>query len=179
MCTSSLHTDHHMRSDRRTELVYTSRFVRVICDSDLLRTVRRRRCRQECGLEVTVKEQQGRRMKHGNGEGEMGRYDMRTANTLSHACTLCLYATQRNCVRKMCVRHGVCVHSGGATREPRSHIGFLSDASRLQAHLGTAVAIQHAKFTSRACTCRASGGTQRPHRCFLHCCIAFLDGILR
>ena len=38
MCTSSLHNDHHMRSDRRNELVYTSRFVRVICDSVLLRT---------------------------------------------------------------------------------------------------------------------------------------------
>ena len=48
-------------------------------------------------------------------------------------------------------------NSGGATRTHRSHIGFLSDASRLQAHLVTAVAIQHTRFTSRACTCRASG----------------------
>ena len=68
---------------------------------------RRRRCRQERGVEVTVRERQGRRMKHENGEGEMERYDMRTANTLSHACTRCL--TQGTCVRKMCVRHGVCV----------------------------------------------------------------------
>ena len=42
---------------------------------------------REGGLEVTVKEQQGRRMKHEKGEGEMERYDMRTANNLSHACT--------------------------------------------------------------------------------------------
>ena len=41
---------------------------------------------REVGLEVTVREQQGRRMKHDYGEGEMERYDMRTANTLSHAC---------------------------------------------------------------------------------------------
>ena len=72
-------------------------------------TVRRRRCRRECGLEVTVREQQGRRMKHEDREGETERYDMRTADTLSHACTRCLYVTRRNCVRKMCVRHGVCV----------------------------------------------------------------------
>ena len=39
----------------------------------------------------------------------MERYDMRTANALSHACTRCLYATQGKCVRKMCVRRGVCV----------------------------------------------------------------------
>ena len=49
------------------------------------------------GLELTVREQQGRRVKHEN-EGEMERYDMRTANTLSHACTRCLCVTQRNCV---------------------------------------------------------------------------------
>ena len=63
------------------------------------------------GLEVTVREQQGRRMKHENGEGEMGRCDMRTAHTLSHACTRCLYVKQRNRVRKFCVRHGVRVHA--------------------------------------------------------------------
>ena len=44
-------------------------------------TVWQRLCRQECGLEVTVREQQRRRMKHENGEGEMERCDMRTANT--------------------------------------------------------------------------------------------------
>ena len=36
------------------------------------------------------------------------RFDMRTVHTLSHACTRCLYVTQRKCVRKMCVRHEVC-----------------------------------------------------------------------
>ena len=50
-----------------------------------------------------------RRTKHEHKQGEMERYDMRTANTLSHACTQCLYATQRKCVRQMCVRHGVSV----------------------------------------------------------------------
>ena len=34
MCMSTLNTDHHMSSDRRKELVYTSRFVRVIRDSE-------------------------------------------------------------------------------------------------------------------------------------------------
>ena len=34
-------------------------------------TVRRRRCRQERGVEVTVREQQGRRMKHENGGRDM------------------------------------------------------------------------------------------------------------
>ena len=29
-------------------------------------------------------------MKHENGEGEMERYDMRAANTLSQACARCL-----------------------------------------------------------------------------------------
>ena len=72
-------------------------------------TVRRRRCRREGGLEMTVRDKQGRRMTHENGEGEMERYDMRTASTLSHACTRCPHVTQRNCVRKMCVRHGVCI----------------------------------------------------------------------
>ena len=56
-------------------------------------TVRQGRCRRERGVEVTVREQQGWRMKHENGEGEMERYDMRTANTLSHACS-CLFVTQ-------------------------------------------------------------------------------------
>ena len=46
-------------------------------------------------------------MKHESGEGEMERYDMRTANTLSHACS-CLYVTQGKSAKKMCVRHGVC-----------------------------------------------------------------------
>ena len=71
-------------------------------------TVRQGRGIQVRSVEETVREHQRRRMKHENGEGEMERYDMRTANTLSHACTRSLYATQGKCVRKMCVRHGVC-----------------------------------------------------------------------
>ena len=77
----------------------------------------RQKCRQERNVGVTVRRKQGRRMKRENGESEMERYDMRTANTLSHACTRCLYATQvsenirawtpHKC-QKMCVRHGVC-----------------------------------------------------------------------
>ena len=77
-------------------------------------TLRQGRCRhpgREGCLEVTVREQQGRRKKLEKGEGEIERYDMRTANTLSHACTRSLYATQGKCVRKMCVRHGVCVQN--------------------------------------------------------------------
>ena len=79
------------------------------------RTVRRRPCRRECGLEVTVRAQQGRRMKHEHGEGEMERYDMHTANTSSRACARCLKATQRNCVRKICVRHGVRAQQSGTS----------------------------------------------------------------
>ena len=62
--------------------------------------------REQFGKEgADVREQQGRRMKHDNREGEVERCDMRTANTSSHARTRCLYATQGKCVRKMCVRH--------------------------------------------------------------------------
>ena len=88
--------------------------VRLTCafgSGEVLQGTRGRRSR-EGGLDVTVREPQGRRMKHENGEGETERYDLRTANTLSHACTRCLYVTQTNCVRKMCVRHGMCVHGG-------------------------------------------------------------------
>ena len=83
-------------------------------------TVRQGRCRRqgrEGGLEVTVREQQGRRMEKVRMEKvRMERCDMRTANTLSHACTRCLYATQGKGVRKMCVRHGVCVHPASHTQ---------------------------------------------------------------
>ena len=67
---------------------------------------RRRRCGREPGVEVTVWEQQGWRMKHENRESEMRICDMHTANTLSHACTRYLYATQRKCAcdRRMCVQ---------------------------------------------------------------------------
>ena len=67
-------------------------------------------CTQERCVEVTVQEQRRRWMEYDKGEGEMVRYDMRTANTLSRASTRYLYATQGKCVRKMRVRHGVCVH---------------------------------------------------------------------
>ena len=39
-------------------------------------------------------------MKHENGEGEMERCDVRTANARSHACTRGLHVTHRNCIRK-------------------------------------------------------------------------------
>ena len=61
-------------------------------------TVGQGRCRRqgrESVLEVAVREQQGRRMEHENGEREMERFDMRNANTLSHACARCLYATAK------------------------------------------------------------------------------------
>ena len=74
---------------------------------------RRRRCGRERGVEVTVREQQTRRMKHENGEGEMERYDMRTANTLSHACTRCLY------VRSVCTGRGLS-RSGALGRRRRT-----------------------------------------------------------
>ena len=57
----------------------------------------------------TSKSERWSRSKHENRESEMETCDMRTANTLSHACTRRLHATQGKCVRKMCVRHGVCV----------------------------------------------------------------------
>ena len=43
--------------------------------------VRRRRCGRERGVEVTVWEQQGRRMKHEGREGEMEMCHIYTANT--------------------------------------------------------------------------------------------------
>ena len=62
---------------------------------------------REGGLEVTVREQQGRRMKHEKREGEMDRYDI-TANTLSHACARCLYVTHRKCQEKVRATRSVC-----------------------------------------------------------------------
>ena len=71
---------------------------------------RRRWCRRERGVEETVREQQRRRMKHENGKGEMDRYDMRTANTLSHACS-CLYVTQgKKCKENVHATRSVCAH---------------------------------------------------------------------
>ena len=81
-------------------------------------TARRRRCGRESGVEMTVWEQQGRRMKHESGEGETKICDMHMQQTfyrhLSHACTRCLYVTQRKCA---CDR-SVCVH-------PPSHTLWL------------------------------------------------------
>ena len=74
-----------------------------------LGTVRQGRCRRERGVEVTVREQQGRRMKHDNGEGEMERYDMRTANTSSHARS-CQYVTQGKCKQNVRATRSVCTH---------------------------------------------------------------------
>ena len=71
-------------------------------------TVRQGRCRRKRGVEVTVREQQGRRMKHENGEGDMERYDIHTANTLSHARS-CLYVTQGKVQRK-CACDTECVY---------------------------------------------------------------------
>ena len=71
---------------------------------------RRRRCGRERGVEVTAGEQQGWRKKHENRESEMEMCDMHTANTFSRARTRCLHVTQRKSAKKMCVRHGVCVH---------------------------------------------------------------------
>ena len=68
-------------------------------------TVRQGRCRRERGVKVTVREQQRRRMKHENGEGEMMRYDMRTANTLSQAS---VYGMSARHARKMCQKKCAC-----------------------------------------------------------------------
>ena len=65
----------------------------------------------EDGADGNVVWQQRRRMKHESGEGGMDISYIHTANTLSHACTRCLYVTQGTCAKKICVRHGVCVHT--------------------------------------------------------------------
>ena len=71
-------------------------------------TVRQGRCRRERGVEVTVREQQGWWVKHEKGVGEMVRYDMRTANTLSHACS-CLCVTQgKKCKENVRATRSVC-----------------------------------------------------------------------
>ena len=71
--------------------------------------VRQRLCREECGLEVTMREQQRRRMKHEKREGEMERHDTRTANTLSHACMRCLYTNARKkCQKNVRATRSVC-----------------------------------------------------------------------
>ena len=104
--------------------------------------VRRRLCRRERGLEVTVRKQKGRRMKHENGEGEMERYDMRTADTLRPACTRCLSVRH---AKKLCQKNvraiwSVCTlsvaHTAVATtwvRNPESK--KKSQISSLHVHL--------------------------------------------
>ena len=50
------------------------------------------RCRRECGLEVTVWEQQGQRIvKHESGQGELDKSDMRMQQTLLHNLGPCVY----------------------------------------------------------------------------------------
>ena len=49
-------------------------------------------------------------MKHDNAEGEMERYDMRTAITLSHACW-CLHVTQGKCKENVRATRSVCTTS--------------------------------------------------------------------
>ena len=61
---------------------------------------------------MTVRKQQGRLMKRENGEGEMERCDMRTANTLSHACTRCRHAAQG----KMCQKNARATRSVSTKR---------------------------------------------------------------
>ena len=70
-------------------------------------------CVGEVGLEVTVQEQQGRRVKHEKGEGEVKRDDMRTQTTF-HVLEPCVCVTgmkmcevpsERAVRRKMCVQH--------------------------------------------------------------------------
>ena len=55
-------------------------------------------CVGEVGLEVTVQEQQGRRVKHENGEGEVKRDDMRMRTTF-HVLGPCVcVGFDNNCV---------------------------------------------------------------------------------
>ena len=87
------------------------RLTRAFGSGEVRQGSRGRRSR-ESGLEVTVKEQQGWRMKHENGEGEMERYDMRTANTLSHACTRYQYVHARKlCQKNVRATRSVCTPS--------------------------------------------------------------------
>ena len=74
-------------------------------------TVRRRRCRRECGLAMTVREQQGRRVKHDIRDSEMERYDMRTANTSSHTCNaVSVRHAKKLCQKNVRATRRVCTH---------------------------------------------------------------------
>ena len=75
---------------------------------------RRRRCGRERGVEVTVREQHRRRMKHESGEGETEICDMRMQQTFSQTLEPCVYAMSVRHVKKMCVRQSV--HEGTIQR---------------------------------------------------------------
>ena len=71
---------------------------------------------------MTVREQQRRRMKHENRECEMGRHDKRNANTLSHACTRSLYATQgKMCQKNVRATRSVCTDLENAPHKAYPH----------------------------------------------------------
>ena len=65
---------------------------------------RRGRCGRERGVEVTVREQQRRRMKHENGEGETEIRDMHMQQTFLQTLEPCVYAMSVRHAKKMCVR---------------------------------------------------------------------------
>ena len=69
----------------------------------------RRRCGRERSVEVTVREQQGRRVKHESGEGEMEICDMHIATNLFHDLEPCVFLHThedvRMCADKMCTRY--------------------------------------------------------------------------
>ena len=72
-------------------------------------TFRRRRRRRECGVKVTVREQQGRRMKHEKGEGEMERCDMRTAKHLEpYVHAMSVRHAQKLCQKNVRETRSVC-----------------------------------------------------------------------
>ena len=75
---------------------------------------------RESGLEVTVREQQGWRVKHENGEGEMEMCDIcmqqTFLTTLSHAC-VCTRMNMCGCAQTKCVCDSrVCAHHPSRTR---------------------------------------------------------------
>ena len=117
---------------------------------------RQRLCGRECGVEMTVREQQGRRVKHENGEGEMEIDGVRMQQTpffttLSHAC-MCtrmrdvrMYAAQcrknaratEECVYIPCRTHGSC-HYLGAKPSEVPHVvcaRLLHEKKKNAAHL--------------------------------------------
>ena len=72
---------------------------------------------------MTVREQQGRRMKHENGEGEMERYDMRTANTL-RACDV--RTPRKENVSEKCACDTECVYTHRRTHGSCHYVGAKS-----------------------------------------------------